>query len=511
MAIRISERLSSERASPPAELKGLPSELQSIREDLVAREAEVSQLLDAVHPDNLPSARNLVHYVALRRNDIRELQQRLSRAGLSSLSGCEPHVLATIDSIIALLNLAGIAPSPHRKSEPVSFAEGEEKLADNAERLLCPLPEGRAVRILVTLPKEAAKNPELSRELIAAGMDCARINCARGKPKQWAAMAKNVRDASREFNRECRILVDLAGPKLRTKRILVGKKSLRLFAGKRFELVREGSTARKEKSALPRIGCTAAEIFDDAIPGQPIWFDDGKIGGVIDKKTPEGFLITITHAKPKGEKLREDRSINLPETTLSLPALGEKDLADLKSIAPWADAVEMSFVQREEDILNLHKALDDLGKEKLGVVLKIEKERAFDALPRLIMTAMRKRNCGVMIARGDLAVEAGFERMAEIQEEILWIAEAAHVPTIWATQVLENLAKEGMLSRPEVTDAAMSARAEAVMLNKGRFIVEAIKTLDDILGRMKEHQSKKRSLYRALKVSESLWSKDARQ
>jgi len=225
----------------------------------------------------------------------------------------------------------------------------------------------------------------------------------------------------------------------------------------------------------------------------------------------EGFLITVTHAKPKGEKLREDRSINLPETTLSLPALGEKDLADLKSIAPWADAVEMSFVQREEDILNLHKALDDLGKEKLGVVLKIEKERAFDALPRLILTAMRKRNCGVMIARGDLAVEAGFERMAEIQEEILWIAEAAHVPTIWATQVLENLAKEGMLSRPEVTDAAMSARAEAVMLNKGRFIVEAIKTLDDILGRMKEHQSKKRSLYRALKVSESLWSKDARQ
>jgi pyruvate kinase len=96
--------------------------------------------------------------------------------------------------------------------------------------------------------------------------------------------------------------------------------------------------------------------------------------------------------------------------------------------------------------------------------------------------------------------------MAEIQEEILWIAEAAHVPTIWATQVLENLAKEGMLSRPEVTDAAMSARAEAVMLNKGRFIVEAIKTLVDILGRMKEHQAKKRSLYRALKVSKSLWS-----
>ena len=491
--------------SRQTELKALASELVALRGDLIAREAEVAPLLEAVHADNLPSARNLVHYVALRHNDIRDLQQRLSTVGLSSLSGCEPHVLATIDSIISLLNAASGGRALDLKSEPVGFAEGEEILADNAERLLGPLPARRAVRIVVTLPKEAAKDPELARELLAAGMDCARINCARGKPKQWAAMAKNVREAEREFNRECRILVDLAGPKLRTQRIPGGKKSLRLFAGKKFEMVKEGSLGRKDKSVLPRIECTAPEIFDDAREGQPIWFDDGKIGGVIEKKIPEGFLITVTHAKPKGEKLREDRSINLPETTLSLPALGEKDLADLKSIAPWADAVEMSFVQREEDILSLHKALHDLGKKNLGVVLKIEKERAFDALPRLILTAMRERNCGVMIARGDLAVEAGFERMAEIQEEILWIAEAAHVPTIWATQVLENLAKEGMLSRPEVTDAAMSARAEGVMLNKGRFIVDAIKTLDDILGRMQEHQSKRRSLYRALRVSESLW------
>ena len=507
MAIRTNESTSTEGGRNPTVLKALASELQALREDLIAREADVAQLLERVHPDNLPSARNLVHYVALRRNDIRDLQQRLSSVGLSSLSGCEPHVLATIDSIIRMLNLAGGARVRDANAEPVGFSEGGEILADNAERLLGPLPERRAVRILVTLPKEAAKDSELARELIVAGMDCARINCARGKPKQWAAMAKNVREAEREFNRECRILVDLAGPKLRTTRIPGGKKKLRLFAGKRFELLKDGSVALKVKSALPRIGCTAPEIFDDATPGQPIWFDDGKIGGLIEKKIPEGFQILVTHAKPKGERLREDRSINLPETTLSLPALGEKDLADLKSISPWADAVEMSFVQREEDILNLHKALRDLGKENLGVVLKIEKERAFDALPRLILTAMRERNCAVMIARGDLAVEAGFERMAEIQEEILWIAEAAHVPTIWATQVLENLAKEGMLSRPEVTDAAMSARAEAVMLNKGRFIVEAIQTLDDILGRMKEHQAKKRSLYRALKVSESLWSR----
>jgi pyruvate kinase len=106
-----------------------------------------------------------------------------------------------------------------------------------------------------------------------------------------------------------------------------------------------------------------------------------------------------------------------------------------------------------------------------------------------------------MIARGDLAVECGFERMAEVQEEILWICEAAHTPVIWATQVLESLAKTGQPSRAEVTDAAMSERAECVMLNKGPFICEALATLDDILRRMEAHQSKRRSMLRPLQVA----------
>ena len=114
---------------------------------------------------------------------------------------------------------------------------------------------------------------------------------------------------------------------------------------------------------------------------------------------------------------------------------------------------------------------------------------------------MRGGRFGVMIARGDLAVECGFERMAEVQEEILWICEAAHTPVIWATQVLESLAKTGMPSRAEVTDAAMSERAECVMLNKGPFIREAVGTLDDILRRMEAHQTKKRAMLRPLQVA----------
>jgi pyruvate kinase len=106
---------------------------------------------------------------------------------------------------------------------------------------------------------------------------------------------------------------------------------------------------------------------------------------------------------------------------------------------------------------------------------------------------------GVMIARGDLAVECGYERMAEVQEEILWACEAAHMPVVWATQVLETLTKTGLPSRAEITDAAMGGRAECVMLNKGPHIGEAMHALDNILRRMQEHQDKKRPLLRALK------------
>ena len=114
-----------------------------------------------------------------------------------------------------------------------------------------------------------------------------------------------------------------------------------------------------------------------------------------------------------------------------------------------------------------------------------------------------------MIARGDLAVEAGFERLAELQEEILWLCQAAHLPVVWATQVLDSLAKEGLPTRAEVTDAAMSERAECVMLNKGPFVVEAVRTLDDILGRMESHQHKKTPTLRALGVATAAFSPPA--
>ena len=144
--------------------------------------------------------------------------------------------------------------------------------------------------------------------------------------------------------------------------------------------------------------------------------------------------------------------------------------------------------------------LSPLGDRRPAVVLKIETKRGFENLPAMLLEAMKAPRCGVMIARGDLAVECGFERLAEVQEEILWFCEAAHVPVIWATQVLESLAKAGQPSRAEITDAAMSHRAECVMLNKGPYVTEAVHMLDDILRRMHGHQTKKRPQLRELRL-----------
>jgi pyruvate kinase len=126
-------------------------------------------------------------------------------------------------------------------------------------------------------------------------------------------------------------------------------------------------------------------------------------------------------------------------------------------------------------VRELRSLLVSVEDKQPAIVLKIETHRGFDNLPVMLLEAMESPGCAVMIARGDLAVECAFERMAEVQEEILWLCEAAHVPVAWATQVLETLAKQGVPSRAEVTDAAMSHRAECVMLNKGPYIVQASK------------------------------------
>jgi pyruvate kinase len=598
----------------------LIDELAAVRAELLGRETALAGMIGKVSPAYLPSARNLAHYLALRQQDRRPLQDKLARLGVSSLGRAESHVMANLNKVSGILHrLGGMPWLPRSEDEPVGIKSSSRLLVQHTADLLGPSPAGRAVRIMVTMPSEAATDFGMLRELVESGMDIARINCAHDAPESWCAMADHVRRAAKAVGRPVRILMDLGGPKLRTGAIAplppvlklrplrdaygrviepvhvglrpagqasavpgaashigVAEAWLRQLAegdridlidargaprtlfvlrasddgvlasctrtayltpetrlqrrgkggrkratqpaelpvrpayihlerGSRLRLTRSGiappAPARVDRSAVPpplAIACTLPEVFAQVAVGERIWFDDGRIGGVIAAIEADWLEIEITQARAGGEKLAADKGINLPDSRLELPALTAKDIEDLASVVREADLVGLSFVQRAADINTLRSRLHELGHPDLGILLKIETRRGFENLPELLLAAMAGKAAGVMIARGDLAVECGYERLAEVQEEILWAAEAAHMPVVWATQVLETLAKTGMPSRAEITDAAMGERAECVMLNKGPFIGEAMRTLDDILRRMQDHQSKKRPLLRAL-------------
>jgi pyruvate kinase len=583
---------------------------EPIDADLAALEVSMRQLerihdsdIATVHADHRTDAINLVHYLALRHDDVRLLQRRLGDRGLSSLGRCEPHVLATVESVRSAL--AG--KRPEFAPTTLSFEEGRKALDRNTDALFGPRPPGRVPRIMVTLPSEAADDYLLVRHLISSGMDVARINGAHDEPLQWEQMARNVRKASAETGRLCRVSMDLPGPKLRTAALVEGPQVVKLrperdlrgvpispalvtlvtgsgpegvggrlpvdaawierrqqgdvvdmvdTRGSRRRLtvvekapvrlvlevwdttyVETGAVLRcfedstrvgalapvpqyhllcigdlllltlDLEPAVPwrhgqpgeaRIGCTLAEAFAAAQVGQRVILDDGKMTGIIESVGVDELRVRILAASPGGSRLRAEKGINLPDTDLTITAATDADLPLLKVAAAHADMVGLSFLRHEGDVDVVHDYLRLVHAEHLGIVLKIETTAAFASLPEILLRAMRSPLVGVMIARGDLAVEAGYERLAEVQEEIMWLCEAAHLPVIWATEVLDQLARTGHPSRAEVTDAAMGQRAECVMLNKGPHVDTAIVVLDDILRRMSGHQRKKMALLRPL-------------
>jgi pyruvate kinase len=483
---------------------------------------------------------------------------------------------------------------------------------------------------MVTLPPDAADDYPLVRDLVAYGMNFARINCAHEDPDAWERMTANIHRANRALCEDCQVFMDLAGPKIRTGSLQLGPRvvawipqldargrvtapariwlappktrppegttadavvpvpadwiasartgdlveladtrnetqelrivgrteegcwaagwrSAHVETGAELRLLRTGgedtepiATARVGKlatvevpiileegdtlilhrdprpgaptvrgtdgevTALAHVGCTVPEVFTDTKAGESIALDDGKMAGVIRSVSPDEMRIEITVAKPGGAKLRAYKGINFPDSQLRVSAITQKDLTDLDFVVQHAHTVGMSFVNDPADVETLQRELHARGGTHLGIVLKIETKRGFAQLPWLLLTAMRSYPVGVMIARGDLAVECGWERLAECQEEILWLCEAAHVPVIWATQVLETLAKKGLPSRAEITDAAMAERAECVMLNKGPYITRAVTSLDHILRRMQEHLDKKTPRLRRLTLAQDL-------
>jgi pyruvate kinase len=183
---------------------------------------------------------------------------------------------------------------------------------------------------------------------------------------------------------------------------------------------------------------------------------------------------------------------------VTLSALGLEDESALKFALAYADGVDVSFVDSRRDVDRIVERLRTEASPGFGFVLKLETQGAIRNLPDILFAALRYRPTGLMIARGDLAVEASFEQLAQLQEDILGFGEACHLPVIWATQVLDSLAHCGVPTPAEVSDAAMSMRAECVMLNKGPFVAEATRMLVRIIRDMEPRQYKKRTLFSKL-------------
>ena len=576
------------------------------------------------------SACNLAHYLAMRQFDLRHLQDRLAYAGLSSLGRAEASVLSTLDSLIDVLKRATdkhYLPGDTSPGE-YGFNRGQQLLEQHTIELFGSFHEhnehGRA-HVMVTFGTEAASDYTLVSSLLEKGMTCARINCAHDDPLVWQGMIRNVRRAETALGRSCRILMDLAGHKIRTGPIALGPsvhhirvqkdrnggvvapgyliltsapesssvdssllrvsipkplhkklapgmhlrfidsqnkqrclrvekalsetdwlvscdKTAYLISGCPLTL-RTAEQIKKTKSAVQfslgeftgepldirvfknellllthgnidgkpveydengvlihpaQIGCTLSSLIEKLAPGQPVWIDDGKLGVIVEAVTGQGALLRVTVAKASGVRVQSDKGINCPEAEFNLLPLPEKDLTDLDFICMHADLVGFSFVETLADMEQLMSELAKRKASELPIIAKIETNRAVRNLPDIILGTIGRHKLGIMIARGDLSVELGSARLAEIQEELLWLCEAAHVPVIWATQVLESIAKKGTRSRPEFTDAAMAVRAECVMLNKGPYILDAIEALVSVMVRMHEHQRKKFSRLRAL-------------
>jgi pyruvate kinase len=298
--------------------------------------------------------------------------------------------------------------------------------------------------------------------------------------------------------------------KIRVGQLLPLENFITLKIGDKLVLTKDplpGESAKYDEQGklleYAHVSCSLPEIFDYLEAGEPIYFDDGKIEGIIEEVNQNKVVTKITYAKDLGSKLKGDKGINLPVSDIKISGLTEKDKEDLKFITKNADAVNFSFVNDENDVKQLHDEIRDVNPN-LGVILKIETQKGFKNLPRILLRAMQLNPVGVMIARGDLAIETGWKNFASIQEEIMRVCEAAHIPDVWATQVLETLAKKGVPTRAEITDSAMAQRAECVMLNKGYYITKAVKMLDKILRRMQLFQKKKEIILPKLEGAEEL-------
>lgn len=455
-----------------------------------------STLIQSVHQGHQSGAINLLQYLVLRNKDIRDLQDDLHILGLSSLASSESHIQRQLQAILQRL---GKQYKPGELN-PCDYRLSRKEIFRQSKQLFGIKKNDSIPHIMVTFDSSFAEDYNFIKRLLLNGMNVARINCAHDHQGIWSTMILNLQKACRNTGLPCKIYMDLPGPKIRTQLLKKGSSDGRVSVkeGQLVWLADDGSGFNKNDIV---IGTGEPGIIPGLKKGDHVLIDDGLIRGKIVKKSKAYAILRITRISSSKKRIKSEKGLNFPDSSLRLPPLTEFDKSCLPFISKHADLIGYSFVRNPKDLALLQALLKTYKKQPPAILLKIETPEAVNNLPALLFQGMCEKSFGVMIARGDLAVEIGFERMSEIQEEILWICEAGHVPVVWATQVLENLNKTGLATRSEITDAARAAMAECVMINKGNHTLEVIQTLQDIFTRIGGHHIKKRYTFRPLSIA----------
>ena len=333
----------------------------------------------------------------------------------------------------------------------------------------------RRAKIVCTLGP-AVESVEKITELIDAGMNMARLNLSHGSHDEHQKRLDLVRVASKKANKAVAILVDLQGPKIRLGRFSSGPHEL--SRGDTFTITTDDIAGTKDK-----VSTTYKGLPGDCKAGDAIMIDDGKVSvQVVQVKGND----VITKVIQPG-MVSNNKGINLPGVAVSLPALSEKDIADLRwGLKAGVDFIALSFVRNAADIKDIHKIMDEVGV-KVPVIAKIEKPQAVENLQEIVDAFD-----GIMVARGDLGVELPIEDVPMVQKSCITMARESAKPVIVATQMLDSMISNSQPTRAEATDCANAVLdgADALMLSGetsvGDFPIDAVKVMARIIERTEE-------------------------
>ena len=333
----------------------------------------------------------------------------------------------------------------------------------------------RRAKIVCTLGP-AVESVEKITELIDAGMNMARLNLSHGSHDEHQKRLDLVRAAAKKANKAVAILVDLQGPKIRLGRFSSGPHEL--SRGDTFTITTDDIAGTKDK-----VSTTYKGLPGDCKAGDAIMIDDGKVSvQVVQVKGND----VITKVIQPG-MVSNNKGINLPGVAVSLPALSEKDIADLRwGLKAGVDFIALSFVRNAADIKDIHKIMDEVGV-KVPVIAKIEKPQAVENLQEIVDAFD-----GIMVARGDLGVELPIEDVPMVQKRCITMARESAKPVIVATQMLDSMISNSQPTRAEATDCANAVLdgADALMLSGetsvGDFPIDAVKVMARIIERTEE-------------------------